>query len=150
MYPTPQGFVTVARYFPIPFILVCCLFTTGCVTSSGENEKPAVEVNATALDFGETVSTMTFMVTLADEKMEWTIGQNELPSWCRVDIEQQTSGARIVVNVNRRGLPPGIYTCILAVTWNSGSRTILIRTVVPENGTIIFDTPIPEHEEISP
>ncbi|MHB9030146.1 MAG: hypothetical protein ACYC9O_15375, partial [Candidatus Latescibacterota bacterium] len=137
-------------YFLITTFLMCCLLAAGCITSSSEKEKPAVEVNATALDFGETVTTMTFMVTLADENTEWKIEQSEIPSWCRVDIEQMTAGSRVVVNVNRSMLPPGEHTYPITVTWNSGSRTITVRAVVPYPGTIIIDTPIPEQEEIIP
>ena len=133
-----------------------CLFATfllfaGCLTSptsEPEPEKPAVTVDATLLDFGESLDSLNFFVTFTGGKTDWSLSDGELPSWCTVTVKGLTTGARVTVSVNRSTLSPGAYSSSITVKWNTDSHTIEIRMVVPktgkDTGTIIIDTQLPE------
>ena len=134
----------------VVFLLVCCL-SAGCLTSAATDEQsdqPGVNVDAALLDFGESLESLNFTVTLTGGETEWSLGDPELPAWCTAAVERLKSGGRVTVRVDRAKLSSGTYQSSLTVTWSSGSHTINIRMVVPQEpndtGTIIIDTQIPE------
>jgi hypothetical protein len=147
----------VVLYLPIMLLSFFCLSAVGCLISPSKEEKPqkqAVKVDTTLLDFGETENTMYFNVTLTGGETDWEIADSELPSWCTIQVELRTDGARVTVTVNLAPLSPGEYNASILVTWNSGSHTVKIHAVVPEvskedTGTIVIDTPLPENEEVA-
>lgn len=149
-----SGIIPVLLCLIATFLLVYILFG-GCITSPTSDpnpEKPSVTVDATLLNFGESLDSLSFTVTLIGGQKEWSLSDDELPSWCTVTVAQQTNGSRVTVRVDRGELSPGEYKSSIIVKWDSGSKTVGINMIVPEmnneNGTIIIDVPLPEKEEI--
>ncbi len=139
--------------FSCATVLLGCFLFAGCLTSPEEEEPPApvVEIDPDYLDFGETMSSLSFVVKPDEAETEWKLS-GELPSWCVLDVESGTGGAEVTVSIDRSSLAPGEYTASIGVKWDSGSRTVKIRAVVPseeDTGTVIIDTPLPEKEEIT-
>ena len=131
------------------FLMMCALLG-GCIISSdtgGGSDKPPIEIDASLLDFGDTLETASFTVTFPEGGIEWSITEKDSTGWCTFRIDEKESSAIITVSVNRATLLPGKYSSSLLIKWATGSRIITIRMIVPEvintKGTIIIDTPIP-------
>ena len=97
---------------------------------------PAVlEVDATALDFGETDTSKTFTVTNSGEDtLEWSLHEDE--EWMSVDITsgslEATMSEMVTVEVDRsKVLTSGEITGSITITSNDGSAAIEVTMIIP-------------------
>jgi hypothetical protein len=139
-------------YIPGAFFFLAFIIS-GCLTSSGDKDqqqKPSLEVDAALLDFGETADVLLFHIILTGGETDWKIAESELPAWCHITVERNSTGASVSVSVDREELSPGEYTASITVAGSTGSHSVKVRMVVPEEtsetGIVIIDIPIPEKE----
>jgi hypothetical protein len=138
-------------YILIFFIFPCILWN--CTSPSGngdESKNPVVKVDASLLDFSETLDSLSFSVKITGGTTEWGV-EGVLPEWCTATTEKTQSGGTVTVRINRASLSPGGYSTLLTVKWGTGSHKVEIKATVPQKpqntGTIVIDVKVPQIEE---
>jgi hypothetical protein len=106
-----------------------------CDTSLSQGSPPVLEVDSTAVDFGETDTSKTFAVTNSGgDTLEWSLHEDE--EWMSVDVTsgslESTMSETVTVEVDRsKVLTSGEITGTITITSNDGSAEIEVTMIIP-------------------
>jgi len=104
-------------------------------------ENPQLNVEPTSLDFGTTLTQLTFDITnTGTGTLTWDVTPQE--PWITVDPasgETTTETDTITVTVDRSGLSPGHYTGTVSVTSNGGEQDVSVSMDVPGNVIVTIE-----------
>ncbi len=136
--------MNVIRAFKTSFCLIgCSLFFLLCfqATSFAQGSPPLLQVDVTELDFGETDTSKTFVITNGGEgTLEWLLSEEE--DWLSTDV---TSGMleaglseTVTVEVDRsQAVSAGLFTSLITVTSLDMSESIEVSILVPEEPVLM-------------
>lgn len=124
-------------------LLICTFFSFWCPSLCAQESPPVLEVDVTALDFGESDTSKTFVITNGGEgTLAWSLSEEE--DWLSTDI---TSGMietglseTVTVEVDRsQSDAAGLITGLITVTALDMTETVEISMVVPEEPLLMVN-----------
>ena len=124
-------------------LLVCTVFASSWCTSLYAQGAPILEIDVTALDFGETDTSKTFVITNGGEgTLSWSLSYED--DWLSTDITSGTLetglSETVTVEVDRlQSDAAGLITGLITVTALDMSETVEISMVVPEEPLLMVN-----------
>ena len=124
-------------------LLVCTVFASSWCTPLYAQGSPLLEIDVTTLDFGESDTSKTFVITNGGEgTLPWLLSEEE--DWLSTDITSGTLEAglseTVTVAVDRsQSGAPGLITGLITVTALDMSETVEVSMVVPEEPLLMVN-----------
>jgi hypothetical protein len=124
-------------------LLVCTVFASSWCISLYAQGAPILEIDATALDFGESDTSKTFVITNGGEgTLTWSLSYED--DWLSTDITSGTLetglSETVTVKVDRsQSGAAGLITGLITVTALDMIETVEISMVVPEEPSLMIN-----------
>jgi hypothetical protein len=105
---------------------------------------PELSVSPSVLNFGSTTTQDSFIISNSGGgTLIWGINRSNLPAWLILDLYSGSTTpeapSEVFANINRAIMDPGSYNCIITITSNGGTKTVLVTMTVP--GPILNTNP---------